>query len=279
MSNETLDTRLLFSNGESISLLEDLNIKTLGFIPGDPQIESEKIKLQGSYGIHYTSSAYTEFPATLRILVECNDTAGVQSKMMQLRALFARLTDYYLMYSDIPGIRWPVRYEGLQENRKPGQVKFECTVSFNVYTGYAESLYKTDSPKTWDAGTLQWGMGVEWDDDFEYIFKSKNFTFKNIGTIEINPAQHDITWKIKCDPRYIKITNFTTNDSLTIYNPGAAAEGIVLIKGLHIEDEYGRNLVRFADAGEIHIAPGINQIKIETTAFKWCEIVTRFYYA
>ncbi|WP_180235105.1 hypothetical protein, partial [Bacillus wiedmannii] len=77
---------------------------------------------------------------------------------------------------------------------------------------------------------------------------------------------------------YVKITNFTTNDALTIYNPSAVSQGIIVIKGLHIEDEYGRNLVRHADAGEIHLAPGINQIKIESSSFHWCEIDSKFYY-
>ncbi|MDI6677082.1 phage tail family protein [Bacillus wiedmannii] len=279
MHRNGLDTTILLSDGDRISLLEKLNIKTLGFIPGDPKIESEKTKLQGNFGIHYTDSSYSEFPISLRIMIEAKDTQGVHETMMQIRAFFARLDSYYLIYSDIPGIRWPVRYEGIQENRKPGQIKFECIVSFNVPTGYAESIFTTDNPKEWDTGLLQWGMGLEWDSDMSYLYKEPKFEVLNIGTIPINPAQHEIKWMIRANLSRIKIRNVTTGDVLIYHDASRDESGVFIIEGIHVTDQLGKSLVRFTDEGELHLAPGKNKIEIDALGYEWCKIITRFYYA
>ncbi|MFI8709937.1 phage tail domain-containing protein [Bacillus sp. NPDC077411] len=279
MMDKGLDTRFLFPDGNSISLKEQLRVKTLGFTPSAPKVERQKEKIPGSYGIRTTSSTYTEFPVSLRIWIECKDTQGVQEKLLELRGFFARLQDYYLVYSDMPGIRWPVQYEDMQENRKAGQVKFECIVNFNVPTGYAESLFTTDNTKEWDKGLLQWGMGIKWDEDMSYVYDERKFDVLNIGTIDINPAQHEIKWLIKANLSRIKIKNVTTGDQLIYYNAGRDEPGVFVLDGIHITDQNGISLVRFADEGEIWLATGKNRIEIDALEYEWCKIITRFYYA
>ncbi|SFI02277.1 MULTISPECIES: phage tail domain-containing protein [unclassified Bacillus (in: firmicutes)] len=272
------DTMILFKNGQTCSLKKDYNVETLELTVDPPQKESDKMKIKGQFGVHHYNKSYTERGCQLRVLVDTGDIEGVYEKRNELYALFGRLEDFYIIYSREPGIRRRVEYENMKINRPPGSLLFEIIVEFSIPDGFGESIFRSLDAKEWDTNKFAWGMGLEWDDKYDYTFKEKIFYFKNIGSMEINPAQHDITWRIKCDPRYLKITNFTTNDSLTIYNPGAVSQGIIVIKGLHIEDEYGRNLVRHADAGEIHLVPGINQIKIESSTFHWCEVNTRFYY-
>lgn len=272
------DTMILFKNGQTCSLKKDYNVETLELTVDPPQKESDKMKIKGQFGVRHYNKSYTERGCQLRVLVDTGDIEGVYEKRNELYALFGRLEDFYIIYSREPGIRRRVEYENMKINRPPGSLLFEIIVEFSIPDGFGESIFTSLDAKEWDTNKFAWGMGLEWDDKYDYTFKEKIFYFKNIGSMEINPAQHDITWRIKCDPRYLKITNFTTNDSLTIYNPGAVSQGIIVIKGLHIEDEYGRNLVRHADAGEIHLVPGINQIKIESSTFHWCEVNTRFYY-
>ncbi|ENQ3106049.1 phage tail family protein [Bacillus cereus] len=272
------DTMILFKNGQTCSLKKDYNVETLELTVDPPQKESDKMKIKGQFGVRHYNKSYTERGCQLRVLVDTGDIEGVYEKRNELYALFGRLEDFYIIYSREPGIRRRVEYEDMKINRPPGSLLFEIIVEFSIPDGFGESIFRSLDAKEWDTNKFAWGMGLEWDDKYDYTFKEKIFYFKNIGSMEINPAQHDITWRIKCDPRYLKITNFTTNDSLTIYNPGAVSQGIIVIKGLHIEDEYGRNLVRHADAGEIHLVPGINQIKIESSTFHWCEVNTRFYY-
>jgi len=272
------DTMILFKNGQTCSLKKDYNVETLELTVDPPQKESDKMKIKGQFGVRHYNKSYTERGCQLRVLVDTGDIDGVYEKRNELYALFGRLEDFYIIYSREPGIRRRVEYENMKINRPPGSLLFEIIVEFSIPDGFGESIFTSLNAKEWDTNKFAWGMGLEWDDKYDYTFKEKIFYFKNIGSMEINPAQHDITWRIKCDPRYLKITNFTTNDSLTIYNPGAVSQGIIVIKGLHIEDEYGRNLVRHADAGEIHLVSGINQIKIESSTFHWCEINTRFYY-
>lgn len=272
------DTMILFKNGQTRSLKKDYNVETLELTVDPPQKESDKMKIKGQFGVRHYNKSYTERGCQLRVLVDTGDIEGVYEKRNELYALFGRLEDFYIIYSREPGIRRRVEYENMKVNRPPGSLLFEIIVEFSIPDGFGESIFRSLDAKEWDTNKFAWGMGLEWDDKYDYTFKEKIFYFKNIGSMEINPAQHDITWRIKCDPRYLKITNFTTNDSLTIYNPGAVSQGIIVIKGLHIEDEYGRNLVRHADAGEIHLVPGINQIKIESSSFNWCEVNTRFYY-
>ncbi|SFC03022.1 Phage tail protein [Bacillus sp. 491mf] len=272
------DTIILFKNGQTCSLKKDYNVETLELTVDPPQKESDKMKIKGQFGVRHYNKSYTERGCQLRVLVDTGDIEGVYEKRNELYALFGRLEDFYIIYSREPGIRRRVEYENMKINRPPGSLLFEIIVEFSIPDGFGESIFTSLDAKEWDTNKFAWGMGLEWDDKYDYTFKEKIFYFKNIGSMEINPAQHDITWRIKCDPRYLKVTNFTTNDSLTIYNPGAVSQGIIVIKGLHIEDEYGRNLVRHADAGEIHLVPGINQIKIESSTFHWCEVNTRFYY-
>ena len=272
------DTMILFKNGQTCSLKKDYNVETLELTVDPPQKESDKMKIKGQFGVRHYNKSYTERGCQLRVLVDTGDIDGVYEKRNELYALFGRLEDFYIIYSREPGIRRRVEYENMKINRPPGSLLFEIIVEFSIPDGFGESIFTSLDAKEWDTNKFAWGMNLEWDDKYDYTFKEKLFYFKNIGSMEINPAQHDITWRIKCDPRYLKITNFTTNDSLTIYNPGAVSQGIIVIKGLHIEDEYGRNLVRHADAGEIHLVPGINQIKIESSTFHWCEVNTRFYY-
>ncbi|WP_459503083.1 phage tail domain-containing protein [Bacillus sp. C1] len=273
-----VDTILLFKNGKTCSLKKDYNVDTLQLAVDPPKKEVQKTKINGKFGIHYYNKSYTERGCQLRVLVDTIDIEGVYEKRNELYALFGRLEDFYIIYTGEPGIRRRVEYQDMSIRRDPGFLTYEIIIEFSIPDGFGESLFTSLDAKKWDSNKFAWGMGMEWDDDYDYTFKDKRFNFKNIGTMEINPAQHSITWRIKCDPRYVKITNFTTNDSLTIYNPGAVSQGIIVIKGLHIEDEYGRNLVRHADAGEIHLVSGINQIKIESSSFHWCEINTRFYY-
>ncbi|MDC2864652.1 phage tail domain-containing protein [Bacillus sp. BP-3] len=272
------DTIILFKNGQTCSLKKDYNVETLELTVDPPQKESDKMKIKGQFGVRHYNKSYTERGCQLRVLVDTGDIEGVYEKRNELYALFGRLEDFYIIYSREPGIRRRVEYENMKINRPPGSLLFEIIVEFSISDGFGESIFRSLDAKEWDMNKFAWGMGLEWDDKYDYTFKEKIFYFKNIGSMEINPAQHDITWRIKCDPRYLKITNFTTNDSLTIYNPSAVSQGIIVIKGLHIEDEYGRNLVRHADAGEIHLVSGINQIKIESSTFHWCEVNTRFYY-
>lgn len=272
------DTILLFKNGQTCSLRKDYNVETLELIVDPPRKESDKMKMKGQFGVRHYNKSYTERGCQLRVLVNTGDIEGVYEKRNELYALFGRLEDFYIIYSREPSIRRRVEYEDMKINRPSGSLMFEIVIEFSIPDGFGESIFRSTDVKEWDANKFTWGMGLEWDDAYDYTFKDKMFYFKNIGTMEINPSQHDIIWRIKCDPRYVKITNFTTNDSLTIHNPSAVSQGIIVIKGLHIEDEYGRNLVRHADAGEIHLVPGINQIKIESSSFHWCEIDSKFYY-
>ncbi|MDP7981040.1 phage tail domain-containing protein [Bacillus sp. WLY-B-L8] len=278
MHNCPHDAMLIYENGNT-QLLSKLNLHVVDAFVDEPKVRDDELQIKGMYGVQLINRAYTKRPYYLKFTFDSYDIQNLYEKRREIRAFFARLGVFRIISTLEPAISYRVQYRNMEMKREGyGDLSPVITVEFDNIDGFGESTFTSLDVKEWDSNKFAWGMGMEWDDDYNYTFKEKKFHFKNIGTMEINPAQHDIKWRIKCDPRYLKITNFTTNDSLTIYNPSAVSQGIIVIKGLHIEDEYSRNLVRHADAGEIHLVPGINQIKIESSTFHWCEIDTKFYY-
>lgn len=146
---------------------------------------------------------------------------------------------------------------------EPGSTFANFTIPFDVPSGYRYSLYRSDSPYTFQQDGWQFGMNMPSDiDDVGYHFTTNSFNVYNASDIAVDPyyQRHDLQMTIKFSGSSLKIHNATTDTTWT-YNEGS--------DGNHTIVWDGRLLTTYLDNQQVNGKTDFGYIKL---AKAWNEI-------
>ena len=124
--------------------------------------------------------------------------------------MFNRRHPYYVITSQMPGVKYAVNTANVTSNLKDGS-STEIEVSLNVYKGYSESVNWTDSEFLFDSNWM-FENGIPLDFTPKYTHTSNQFTIWNGSTDTINPRfKHDLKILINLNASGgFELVNYTT---------------------------------------------------------------------
>lgn len=138
------------------------------------------------------------------------------------------------------------------------------TIPFDVPDGYRYSLYRSDSPYTFQQNGWQFGMNLpENTDDVSYHFTTNSFRVYNASDIAVDPyyQRHDLQMIIRFSGNYLQVTNKTTNTSWK-YNEASDGSHKIVWDGkmltTYLDDQQANGKTDF---GYIKLAAGWNEIE------------------
>ncbi|UTB80988.1 phage tail domain-containing protein [Staphylococcus carnosus] len=225
-----------------------------------PNSENENINVKGADGVLPSTTTFAPFNLVVRIGFDGQDEIDVNLFELKLRSLFYRRYPFHVVTSDNPGIKYPVLNPEIQED----VLDFSSTVyelTFSVYEGYSESLYKTDQYSLM-SDKWQFESGVMPDADIKYKHTRQKFSIYNGSSDTINPRkrhQLQIWIRLKTTTGF-KLVNKTTGDVFE-YKGKLETNQSFLIDGAYPYIEKER-CGRLTNHGLITLAPGYNDFEI-----------------
>lgn len=134
------------------------------------------------------------------------------------------------------------------------------TIPFENPSGYWFSLFRSDTAKNFDSGSIGYGMNFQSDNLGDYHFNSLNFDVYNPSDIAIDPyyQHHDLKIQIKFSGSKCKITNTTNGSSLEIAKPQSK---IIIYDGVNCYVD-SNNINNDTDFGTITLDRGHNNFRI-----------------
>lgn len=146
----------------------------------------------------------------------------------------------------------------------PGANYANFTIPFDVPSGYRYSLYRSDSPYTFQQAGWQFGMNLpENIDDVGYHFTTSNFKVYNASDIAVDPyyQRHDLQMIIKFSGNSLEIHNKTTDTTWT-YNEGSDGNHTIVWDGQMLTTYLDNQQVNGkTDFGYIKLAKEWNDIE------------------
>ncbi|AVQ36579.1 phage tail domain-containing protein [Staphylococcus kloosii] len=265
-------------NDDFSKMLTDLpNLTFLDATEDGVEISANTVETKGRDGVRIGRPSFGPFKLKLRFFYRGADIQDYRLLKHKLRGILFRRDPFYIVHSDMPGIKYHVYCE---ENAiEDIGTKFGTfEVTFNVFKGFSESL--TD---TLDVGFLsdnwQFEGGLITDKAIAYVHKEKGFEIWNGSNDTIDPLNHKLIIRIKADaPRGLTLINHTTGESFTYYNALTSSKTLTL-NGIH--PIIGNKRVGFdTDYGWITLAEGMNniEIKCDTTNDIYSEFQFNFVY-
>lgn len=168
---------------------------------------------------------------------------------------------FYITWTRLPGMRYLVHCKPFTDTRiNPYAGTYE--VEFDAFTGFAESLGRTDEDPI-DMNSDKWqmvGQGFVLDEDLIYTnIPGNSFKIFNAGDITIDPRKHDLTISIQ-GIGTPTLKNLTTGDLFT-YNKSLSAGDTLTIDGVYPLLN-GAHCGRDTNHGLLTLLPGWNQISL-----------------
>ena len=204
----------MYSDGSAIDM-HNLNLWVSQFRIKPPNFTRQKEKLDGGHGLIEIDTTVDTRDIRAVIQVEGYDAVDFDLLRDEIFHIFNPLDEFYIVRDLQPMKRYKAKVSDLSEiNFEEGSLEDgQFEVGFEMLQPFAESIATTADVKEWDVDKWQWGMGLDWDDDFIYTFSSNSFVVKNYGNVPIDPRAHELEIIIKATASsYLKITNNTTGD-------------------------------------------------------------------
>ena len=253
---------LEFSN-ETIELTENPHIRLIDIDIGMPVAKNEYVEFSGTNGKRLSNSAFDAFPITLSF-----DSRSAEQSMFDLtlqkteiRELFTREPEFYLIYSKEPGKKYQVAYESIEDERK-GALYIRYTVHLQALRGCAESIATTLSDFSLD-DEWQFSQGLV-AEDYKYTHQTSNFIIYNAGSFEIDPREHYLRITLEGESEgNVTIFNKTTGDRFVYYPSLSTNLGQTLVLDGAIPKLNGVSCGIDTNHGLINLVEGINEIEIQ----------------
>lgn len=144
----------------------------------------------------------------------------------------------------------------------PGSHDIMFSIVFDNPSGYRYSLFRSDSPYTFNQNGWQVGMNLLTDSVPNYHFTDNKFKVYNASDIKIDPyyKRHDLKIVMKYKGDSIKVTN-TTNDTSFTYKKSSDKSKTLILDGV---DAFlnGTNCNSDTDFGNISLETGNNSIEV-----------------
>lgn len=257
-----MNKRVRFFNDKESYYLDEVipRIRFLDATEEDVETNVNSLEIKGTDGVMMGPSTFGPFKLILRFSYIGEDITDYKLVKTKLRNLLYQRNPYYVVHSDMPGKKYAVYCENNAiEDLTSKFGTFEMT--FQVYKGYSESLYKTDQYSLM-SDKWQFESGVMPDADIKYKHTRQKFSIYNGSSDTINPRmrhQLKIWIRLKTNTGF-KLVNKTTGDVFE-YKGKLETNQSFLIDGAYPYIEKER-CGRLTNHGLITLVPGYNDFEI-----------------
>lgn len=229
----------------------------------EEDVES-RISLQEISGVDgglLSPISFAPFNLILRFVYSGVDVTDYHLLKKQLRSMLYSRTPFYIVHSDMPGMKYAVVTDSTAVEDLYGR-NGEFEITFTVYKGYSESLYETNQyDKTSDK--WQFGNGLLVNDDIKYKHNTTSFKIFNgsSDTIAPFPHRHKLIIKLNVNaPKGFKLINRTTGDIFE-YKKAITKNKQIIINGIYPTID-GKRVGIDTNHEWLTIVPGYNDIEI-----------------
>ncbi|MFT2142242.1 phage tail domain-containing protein [Mammaliicoccus sciuri] len=251
----------IFDDNSDIMLTDLDGLSFLEYEEEGVETRVTSTEVQGVDGVLMSLNTFGPFNLILRFFHRGADVKDYRLMKQQLRGMLHRRTPFYVVHSDMPGIKYAVYCE---ENAitNIGHKYGTFEVTFTVYKGYSESLYETNQyDKTSDK--WQFGNGLLVNDDIKYKHNTTSFKIFNgsSDTIAPFPHRHKLIIKLNVNaPKGFKLINRTTGDVFE-YKKAITKSKQIIINGIYPTID-GKRVGIDTNHEWLTLAPGYNDIEI-----------------
>ncbi len=251
----------IFDDNSDIMLTDLDGLSFLEYEEEGVETRVTSTEVQGVDGVLMSLNTFGPFNLILRFFHRGADVKDYRLMKQQLRGMLHRRTPFYVVHSDMPGIKYAVYCE---ENAitNIGHKYGTFEVTFTVYKGYSESLYETNQ---YDKKSDKWqfGNGLLVNDDIKYKHNTTSFKIFNgsSDTIAPFPHRHKLIIKLNVNaPKGFKLINRTTGDIFE-YKKAITKSKQIIINGIYPTID-GKRVGIDTNHEWLTLAPGYNDIEI-----------------
>lgn len=260
--NEKTRVYLAFSD-EIVELTNNSYLRLNDINIGMPVAKNEFVEFSGTNGKRLSNSSFDAFPITLSFDIRSREQSmfDLVLQKTELRELFTREPEFYLIYSKEPGKKYRVVYDSIDDERK-GVIYTRYTVNLEAIKGYSESIATT---------LTDFNLEEEWQfsqglvaEDYRYTHQTSHFIIYNAGSFEIDPREHYLWITLEGESEgNVTIFNKTTGDRFIYYPSLSANLGQTLVLDGVIPKLNGVSCGINTNHGLINLVEGVNEIEIQ----------------
>lgn len=260
--NEKTRVYLEFSD-EVVELTNNSYLRLIDINIGMPVAKNEFVEFSGTNGKRLSNSAFDAFPITLSFDIRSREQSmfDLVLQKTELRELFTREPEFYLIYSKEPGKKYRVVYDSIDDERK-GATYTRYTVNLGAIRGYSESIATT---------LTDFNLEEEWQfsqglvaEDYKYTHQTSHFIIYNAGSFEIDPREHYLRIALEGESEgNVTIFNKTTGDRFIYYPSLSTNLGQTLVLDGVIPKLNGVSCGINTNHGLINLVEGVNEIEIQ----------------
>ena len=260
--NEKTRVYLAFSD-EIVELTNNSYLRLIDINIGMPVAKNEFVEFSGTNGKRLSNSSFDAFPITLSFDIRSREQSmfDLVLQKTELRELFTREPEFYLIYSKEPGKKYRVVYDSIDDERK-GVIYTRYTVNLEAIKGYSESIATT---------LTDFNLEEEWQfsqglvaEDYRYTHQTSHFIIYNAGSFEIDPREHYLWITLEGESEgIVTIFNKTTGDRFIYYPSLSANLGQTLVLDGVIPKLNGVSCGINTNHGLINLVEGVNEIEIQ----------------
>ncbi|HCD2939612.1 phage tail family protein [Enterococcus durans] len=260
--NEKTRVYLAFSD-EIVELTNNSYLRLIDINIGMPVAKNEFVEFSGTNGKRLSNSSFDAFPITLSFDIRSREQSmfDLVLQKTELRELFTREPEFYLIYSKEPGKKYRVVYDSIDDERK-GVIYTRYTVNLEAIKGYSESIATT---------LTDFNLEEEWQfsqglvaEDYRYTHQTSHFIIYNAGSFEIDPREHYLWITLEGESEgNVTIFNKTTGDRFIYYPSLSANLGQTLVLDGVIPKLNGVSCGINTNHGLINLVEGVNEIEIQ----------------
>ena len=260
--NEKTRVYLEFSD-EVVELTNNSYLRLIDINIGMPVAKNEFVEFSGTNGKRLSNSAFDAFPITLSFDIRSREQSmfDLVLQKTELRELFSREPEFYLIYSKEPGKKYRVVYDSIDDERK-GAIYTRYTVNLGAIRGYSESIATT---------LTDFNLEEEWQfsqglvaEDYKYTHQTSHFIIYNAGSFEIDPREHYLRIALEGESEgNVTIFNKTTGDRFIYYPSLSTNLGQTLVLDGVIPKLNGVSCGINTNHGLINLVEGVNEIEIQ----------------
>lgn len=260
--NEKTRVYLAFSD-EIVVLTNNSYLRLIDINIGMPVAKNEFVEFSGTNGKRLSNSSFDAFPITLSFDIRSREQSmfDLVLQKTELRELFTREPEFYLIYSKEPGKKYRVVYDSIDDERK-GVIYTRYTVNLEAIKGYSESIATT---------LTDFNLEEEWQfsqglvaEDYKYTHQTSHFIIYNAGSFEIDPREHYLRIALEGESEgNVTIFNKTTGDRFIYYPSLSTNLGQTLVLDGVIPKLNGVSCGINTNHGLINLVEGVNEIEIQ----------------
>ncbi|WP_204195340.1 phage tail domain-containing protein [Staphylococcus sp. GFQ9D221P] len=251
----------IIDGNKEINITDFHNFMFLDARTESPNSNDSSITINGVDGILPGATSFAPFSLVLRFGFDGIDVKDLYLFEHQFRPVFNRRNPYYIITSQLPGVKYAINSANIAPTVKDG-MSLEMEVTLNVYKGYSESVNWTNDEFLFESNWM-FENGLPLNIDPVYKHTTNQFTIWNGSTDMIDPRfKHElkILLNLNADGGF-ELVNYTTGDSFR-YNKSISKDIDFVLDGVYAYRD-GNRVGIDTNRGVITLAEGKNELKIK----------------